>query len=77
MALTSKYFKFTIYADDTTLMGNLNEFDTNKELSKLSIWLKLNKFSLNVSKSKFMIFHQPRKKITIPSLEIIIQNLNA
>ena len=70
MALTSKYFKFIIYADDTTLMGNLNEFDINKELSKLSIWLKINKLSLNVSKSKFMIFHQPRKKITIPSLEI-------
>ena len=70
MALTSKYFKFIIYADDTTLMGNLNEFDINKELSKLSIWLKLNKLSFNVSKSKFMIFHQPRKKITIPSLEI-------
>ena len=70
MALTSKYFKFIIYADDTTLMGNLNEFDINKELSKLSIWLKLNKLSFSVSKSKFMIFHHPRKKITIPSLEI-------
>ena len=70
MALTSKYFKFIIYADDTTLMGNLNEFDINKELLKLSIWFKSNKLSLNVSKSKFMIFHQPRKKITIPSLEI-------
>ena len=68
MAQTSKYFKFIIYADDTTLMGNLNEFDINKELSKLSIWLKLNKLSLNVS--KFMIFHQPRKKNTILSLEI-------
>ena len=38
MALTSKYFKFIIYADDTTLMGNLNEFDINKKLSKLPIW---------------------------------------
>ena len=34
-----------MYADDTTLMGNLNEFDINKELSKLSIWLKSNKLS--------------------------------
>ena len=51
-------------------MGNLNEFDINKELSKLSIWLKLNKVSLNVGKSKFMIFHHPRKKNTIPCLEI-------
>ena len=65
MVLTSKYFKFIIYADDTTLMRNLNEFDINKELSNLSIWLKLNKLSLNVSKSKFMIFYHPRKKITI------------
>ena len=36
-------------------MGNLNEFDINRELAKLSIWLKLNKLPLNVSKSKFMI----------------------
>ena len=63
MVLTSKYFKFILYADDTTLMRNLNEFDINKELSKLSIWLKLNELSLNVSKSKFMIFYHPLKKI--------------
>ena len=75
MVLTIKYFKFIIYGDDTTLMGNLNEFDINKELSKLSISLKLNKLSPNVSKSKFMIFHHPRKKNTIPSLEINITKL--
>ena len=63
MVLTSKYFKFIISADNTTLMGNLIEFDIKKKLSELSIWLKLNKISLNVSKSKFMIFHHPRKKI--------------
>ena len=64
MVLTSKYFKFIIhvYADDTTLMGNLNEFGINKELSKLSLWLKLKKLSLKVSKSKFMIFYHPREK---------------
>ena len=44
------------------LMGNLKEFDIHKELSKLAIRLKLNKLSLNVSKSKFMIFHHQRKK---------------
>ena len=51
-------------------MGNLNKFDINEELSKLSIWLKSNKLSLKVSESKFMIFHHPRQKITISSLEI-------
>ena len=75
MVLTSKYFKFIIYADDTTLMGNLNEFDIITELSKLSIWLKWNKLSLKVRKAKFMIFHHPLKNITILSLEINITKL--
>ena len=50
-------------------MGNLNEFGINKELSKLSIWLKLNKLSLKVNKSKFMICYHPREKISFPNLE--------
>ena len=70
IVLKSKYFKLLKYADDKMLIGNLNEFDVNKELSKLSTWLKLNKLPLNVTKTKFMIFHHPRRKINIPSLEI-------
>ena len=65
MVLKSEYFKFLLYEDDTTLMGNLHEFDINKVLSKCSIWLELNKLSQNVSRSKLMISHYQRKKITI------------
>ena len=42
----------------------------NNELAKICKWLKANKFSLNVKKTKFMIFHMPQKKIESPVLQI-------
>ena len=42
----------------------------NGELSKLSLWLKLNKLSINVNKSKCMVFRQPQRTVTIPELTI-------
>ena len=65
-----------IYADDTTLYGKLGSFkgdissEINKELQRVNDWLKINKLSLNISKTKFMIFHKPRRKITVPKLLI-------
>ena len=41
----------------------------NMELEKLSIWLKLNKLTLNVEKTKYMIFRK-RRKIDYLSLKI-------
>ena len=73
IALSSNLFKFITYTDDTTLTSTLNSFEgsniqlqsnnVNKELNKISNWLKANKLSLNVKKTKFMIFHLPQKKI--------------
>ena len=48
-----------MYADDTTLVGNLSNFDNkngndsniNIELVLLNDWLKLNKLSLNEKKT--------------------------
>ena len=59
----SKIFHSIMYADDTNLSASLQSIkstnpnetvDTliNKELSKISEWLGLNKSSLNVKKSK-------------------------
>ena len=46
-----------MYADDTTIYFNQEDFpkinrstSINMELEKLSIWLKLNKLTLNVEK---------------------------
>ena len=33
-------------------------------------WLKMNKLSLNVKKTKAMLFHMPQKKIIIPTIKI-------
>ena len=77
----SRLFKCIIYADDKTLIANLNDFYAKHdsglninilkdELEKTSYWLLVNKLSLNKLKSKFMLFHQPQRRVTIPKLKI-------
>ena len=59
-----------MYADDTTLLSNLNTFSCtnssisnviNAELTKITYWLAVNKLSLNAAKTKMMIFHSRQK----------------
>ena len=64
---SSNKFKFLMYADDTTIYFNLDDFPIenrevliNDELEKVNKWLKLNKLSLNVDKTKIMLFHKRR-----------------
>ena len=74
----SKLFKMIIYADDTTLystldldvFGNYMSKNLNIELTKVADWLKFNKLSINIRKSKFMVFHMPQKQVNIPNIEI-------
>ena len=76
-------FNFLIYADDTTLSSTLNMFNDNihdqnletlinEELIKISERLKINTLSLNVVKSKYMIF----KKKNIQTLNLKIDNID-
>ncbi len=62
--LSSKRFHFIMYVDDTTLstIASFNEGNNknitsviNNELSKINEWLKINKLSLNKSKTKYTI----------------------
>ena len=72
----SKLFKMIIYADDTTLYSTLDVFgnyiskNLNLELTKVADWLKLNKWSINIKRSKFMVFHMPQKQVNIPNIKI-------
>ena len=57
----SNKFSFFIYADDTNIVmsnRNLVQLITslNTELSKISLWFKVNKLSLNIDKSSYVIF---------------------
>jgi hypothetical protein len=84
MANVSDIFHSVIYADDTTLTSVLSSFETNKtaetninnELAKISTWLKVNKLSLNIKKTKYMIFHTTQKQITQLSLKIDGTDIN-
>ena len=59
-----------MYADDTTIYFNLEDFDRynleqdiTNDLENITLWLKRNKLSLNVQKTKLMIFHRKQKQI--------------
>ena len=62
-----------MFADDTNLFisdsntGNL--FETmNEELRKVANWFKANKLSLNISKTKYFLFHSTTKRKDIPNI---------
>ena len=77
----SNKFDFIMYADDTTLSSTIDSFSDinsntnadvliNIELCKVIEWLKINKLSLNKNKSKYMLFHMPKKEIQNLTLKI-------
>ena len=64
-----------MYADDTTLLCDLNDDNDietliNDELCKITNWLLANQLSLNVNKTKFMVFHFGGKHVVYPILSI-------
>ena len=62
-----------MYADDTTLYCNINDANSeqvNNELCKISDWLSSNKLSLNVNKTKYMVFHTSQKRVNYPTLKL-------
>ena len=61
-----------MYGDNTTLFCNIDNNVTddviNRDLFKIYHWLGANKLALNVSKTKFMVFHTRNKSVKYPSL---------
>ena len=58
-----------MYADDTLWysLNNSPHNDTlNKEQHKINTWVACNKLSLNIDKTKLMIFHTKQRSITYP-----------
>ena len=79
----SQKFAFILYADDTTLNSTLDSFGNYpeeiqnpivRELEKIFKWLDVTKLCLNVTKSKFMIFQMPEKRV--PQLSLNIEGLH-
>ena len=64
-----------MYADDTTLYCDIKDVPNyenvlNVELCEITKWLVAIKLSLNVGKTKFMVFHSDKKKVVYPNLFI-------
>ena len=65
---SSELILFILFADDTNLLMSHKDPDTlmiqmNRELELISTWLALNKLSLNLAKTHFILFKSSRKKL--------------
>ena len=81
-----------MYADDKTLFTTIQlsntcptkdiEYNLNSDLNKINEWLKINKLSLNVKKSKYIIHKLGNKQVNNLLLKIDetvierVQNVN-
>ena len=87
LVTVSNKLNFLMYADDTTIYFNLEDFSRDDvvncvsiELNKVNNWLHENKLSLNIEKTKCMIFHRHQKKIepmTFSINEVQIDNVSS
>ena len=63
----SEKLTFKIFADDTNVFASARDFKSletlmNSELEKVKEWCDVNKLSINMSKTNFMIMKSSRKK---------------
>ena len=69
-----------MYADDTTLFCNMTDTITvdviNEELSNICDWLGANKLSLNIVKSKYILYHSINKRVIYPKSKINNNNID-
>ena len=78
---SSPVLHFLLFADDTSILlsgKNCNDVMNvlNPELSKLSLWFEINKLSLNVQKTNYMLYGNKRKFIPHSSFDIVINNMS-
>ena len=68
ITLRGELIRFIIYVD---LDDSTCEILLNNELTKITDWLmSSNKLSLNVKKTKFMVFHTPQRRVNYPALKL-------
>lgn len=68
-----------LFADDTSFIKsskNLNDlmYECNLELEKAKIWFRANKLTLNISKTKYMIFRNPKAEFNEESFKLRVGN---
>ena len=63
----SNIFNFILFADDTTILSTHKDTkllyeQANNELDQLQNWLILNKLSININKTNYIIFSNKKEK---------------
>ena len=82
---SSNLFKYVLFADDTNLFSTIeytlpshtstvNEL-LNNEMANIYEWLTVNRLSLNLTKTKYMIFHPIQKDISSLVPTVIINGI--
>ena len=66
---SSSRVNFHLFANDTNIYYESNDPDmlqrtVNKELKKVKMWLGVNKLSLNIDNTNFIIFKSPQRTLT-------------
>ena len=84
ISYTSQLFKFILYADDTTFFSSIEhslptytsnvDLLLNNELINICDWLIINILSLNISKTKYMVFHPYQKDLSHLVQSLTINN---
>ena len=64
---SSKLLSFILFADDTTILCSNSCLKTlnntmQTEINEVTEWLNVNKLSLNIKKTKFILFRSTNKK---------------
>ena len=76
----SNIFDMLMYDDDTTFFCNMTDTIAvdviNEELSKTYEWLGVNKLSLNIVKTKYILYHSINKSVIYPKLKTNMNNIH-
>ena len=78
---SSSILKFILFADDTNLFHSSKSPDdllktVNCELNNICIWFKANKLSLNVDKTKFILFGKKGRNVNSRLFDVKMDNKN-
>ena len=78
LSACSNELEFILFDDDTSIFFEHSDLDVltsrlNDQLKNVSTWLKANELSINVKKTKLMIFRSRQKALPI-TRQIILEN---
>jgi len=68
-----------LFADDTACTASHSNLDTlinlaNTEIQKIANWFCSNKMAVNISKTKYIIFHGRGKRVNMNDQNIVFNN---